>query len=137
MGTYLSVAIEVEITRKIKSKYADAAESYSDLESVHRILWLVPAQSDARHIQSAMRNSEMENRDKHDFVLVPDFKTVGWQSKITLGPEAGKTVQEFLNSLPQKPVSNVTDSPSFEFTKKFCKIQEFTKNVTDPRIATG
>lgn len=102
----VSIAIEVEISRKVASKYYSVAEYYSDDPSIHRVLWLVPSGTDVNRIRSAIRKTGAPQRAMHNFVLVPHFKESGWQSKIIAGPETNQTLITWLLTLARERAGN-------------------------------
>jgi len=99
------VALEVEIHRKGPASYEVLGEFYSDQNEIFRVIWLVPSVAAARRIQSKFRQTTTIRNNIHNFILIPNFVNHGWLCPIVLGPETGKTLSDFLHSVPgEKPV---------------------------------
>lgn len=91
------VAIEVEFSPKRPVDYEVIGDRYAELSSVTRVLWLVLSTAQATKIHSAILKSIRDRPAIHDFVSYGQFAACGWQSKIELGPEQGKTISFLMN----------------------------------------
>jgi hypothetical protein len=98
----IPVAIEVELNRKTPSAYEGIGEFYADTSSVYRVLWCVPSIAAAKRIHTKIREFISVRNNIHNLILVSDFRDSGWQSPIIEGPEAGKTVRQFLGEIPRR-----------------------------------
>lgn len=98
----MPVAIEIELNRKTPTAYEGIGEFYADTTSVFRVLWLVPSVTAAKRIHSKIREYLSVRSNIHNFILVSDFRDLGWQSPIIEGPEAGKTIRQFLDEIPRR-----------------------------------
>lgn len=96
----LTVALEVEIHRKSPQIYEAVGEFYAELSEVFRVIWLVPSIASARRIQSKIQKSRSVRANVHNFVLIPNFLKQAWHCPILLGPETGKTLSDFLHTVP-------------------------------------
>ena len=127
----LSVAIEVELNRKVASAYENVGIFYAEHQNIHRVLWLVPSVVMAKRIQCNIADSVSTRHDIHNFVLLKDFQQNGCASKISDGPETGMSVAEFYQHLPRrKAVEEPWKSTSLALlnTRK-----SYVKSVTSPR----
>ena len=107
-GTWLPVAVEVEIHRKSPAAYAAVAEYYADFACIHRVFWLVPSLRSALGIQSKLSRPHLIVAAKHNFVTVPDFLHHQWDAPIIIGADKGKTVRSLLFDLARETGGKMT-----------------------------
>ncbi len=128
----LSVAIEVELSRKVASAYENVGVFYAEHQNVHRVLWLVPSLVMAKRIQRKITESVSVRHNIHSFVLLSHFLESGWAAKISEGADAGISIAEFYCHLPRrKPVEKPWKSTSLALldTRK-----SYVKSTTSPHI---
>ena len=89
------MAVEVELHQKATRDYGTAAYYYSGMDSIDRVLWIIPTPSMAKAIQRGIINAT-ENAEKHNFVLLSSIYESGWNAPIALGPDSGKTIADLV-----------------------------------------
>lgn len=87
------VALEVELSTKDYAEYGPIGEAYSHTDSIRRVCWLVESETSAEKIQEVFKSSSPSKYERHNFILVDDFKNNGWDAKVLLGFEKGKTLR--------------------------------------------
>jgi hypothetical protein len=90
------IAFEVELNSKNKSDYRVVAKFYERQSHVFRVIWLVESLSFAKWIQKIICDATPENYLAHDFILLNDYKNLGWNAPIILGYEQGETLSYLL-----------------------------------------
>lgn len=85
-----TIALEVERNKKVNRRYEVIASFYKDNVSIFRTIWLVPTVGTAKNIQKVFQKEVGPLSQKHNFVLIDDFESVGWQSPIIVGFEKGQ-----------------------------------------------
>ena len=90
------VAFEVELNLKSADRYDALCAYYGSQATVSQVLWLVDSRGQVRSIEKAFERFQMRDRGKHQFVLVSDFKEMGWQAPIVSGNLTGKSPASFL-----------------------------------------
>jgi hypothetical protein len=88
----VTVSLEVELTQKNGTRYEILAKFYERDTQVFRIVWLVKTLGLANSIQEKMRQAVGDKCLIHDFVVLEDFLSRGWQAPVCLGFEKGKPV---------------------------------------------
>lgn len=96
------IALEVELHQKATSEYGSIARFYSDMSQVDRILWVTPTPTMARAIQRALM-AETDGDSKHNFADLSSIYKLGWNARITIGPDQNKTVYDLLEESAAKP----------------------------------
>ncbi|MGE3261360.1 MAG: hypothetical protein AB7K68_06245 [Bacteriovoracia bacterium] len=92
------LALEVEISRKRANEYEALGVFYSEEKSISSVLWIVQSKGHASSMIAAFQATANSYRDIHNFVLLDDLKKSGWASVIALGPNAGSSIHNFLES---------------------------------------
>lgn len=96
---YFLIAIEIETTLKPSLKYETIARQYQDSESIARVVWFVPTFNFAETILSSFKKRVGANKLKHDFILLSDLVSRGWESNIILGTDNHTNLAKILNSV--------------------------------------
>ncbi len=109
-GELSTVAIEVELTHKRDSDYTRVAEFYGHYRNIKKVLWLVPRESMAAGLDEKLRSASRRTESPHNFILLEQFRLLGWESHISIGPDQGKTLSNMLSGIAQEPGRLLTDS---------------------------
>lgn len=124
---YYLVAIEIETTLKSALKYETIARQYQDSESIDRVVWFVPTLNFAETILSSFIKRVGSSNFKHDFILLSDLISHGWESNVIVGGDNGNKLTKILNSplgtasMPGRRLSHldISLSPHKSVTSKF------------------
>ena len=104
-------ALEVELSRKRQHEYETLGAFYSEEISISSVLWIVQGKANARSVVATFKAATSNYRDIHNFVLLDDFRKLGWASEIFLGPNAGTSIHNFLEKA-RRHQTITTPSPS-------------------------
>ncbi|MGK5085738.1 hypothetical protein WDW37_20810 [Bdellovibrionota bacterium FG-1] len=108
-GTIRTIALELELNRKKATAYQGVGSFYGESAQVGRVLWVVPALSDAVFIQNNLNKGPGSRSDIHSFVMLDSFLKDGWSGLITQGPGKGLSVESFLSkALGVSPEASAT-----------------------------
>ena len=133
-----TIAIEVELNRKVISAYENVGIFYADQKNVERVLWLVPSIVVAERIQNKINESVSTRQDIHNFVLLSAFKQNGWQASIAQGPESGFSIQQLYTNIGkisgfgkavERPWNSTTDI-LLDTRKSYLKSEVSSKSST-------
>ena len=101
----LTMALEVERTRKSMRSYDNLSEFYDHYASSDfKVLWMVETVSLMNKINKSM-GLDNDKTSMHNFILVKDFYKQGWQISIRLGSDKGESVFDLMCAKPQYSVS--------------------------------
>ena len=100
-GQQTTIAIEVELSHKTDADYLRIAEHYELFRTIAKVLWLVPRKSTAYTLHEKMKNATKQRANPHNFVQFQDFQERGWNCKVLVGPDTGKTLSEFYSEIRQ------------------------------------
>jgi hypothetical protein len=92
-----TVALEMELSRKKASSYHGIGSFYGEAAQVGRVLWVVPALSDAVAIEANLYRGPGSSRRLHSFVILDSFLKHGWSANIQRGPGTDLSVESFLS----------------------------------------
>ncbi len=95
-----TIALEVELTPKLKSEYGGIGEFYAGHPTIFRTLWITKTQGTAAMIADQIQNVLGSKPFIHNFVTLLDFQKHGWDAKIFIGPDQNKTIASFLRVDP-------------------------------------
>jgi len=109
-GQFLIMALEVELTPKVGTRYDTIGQFYSALSSISRVVWVVRSHGMAKAMQVKFKQQDKENFRKHNFVIIEDFKQFGWKAPIYLGYEQGRTLSFALGVRQQSEVGQPVGS---------------------------
>ncbi len=125
-------AIEVEVTLKPIVRY-DKMNLYFHLsKEVDQVFWLCGSQAVAKTIFCKFESSRMPYLDPHSFLLISDFRTLGWQARVMMGAEKGKTVQEiYAANLWQTPGKKPAKSGSTKLSEILFPISKSPQKHVD------
>lgn len=107
---YLTYAIEAELTYKNPPYYENVAAFYESARGIDRILWIVPGESMATNLNSKMKTSSSANTSPHNFAIFKEFKELGWEAKIAVGPDAGKSLSNLYSGNSRETERKLTGS---------------------------
>ncbi len=96
-GNY-AVALEVELTPKRNVQYEIVGSFYSRYPEILRALWIVPRQSMATNIHEQIAKALKGSPSIHDFVTFGQFQSKGWNARIEVGIDQGKTIANILGN---------------------------------------
>lgn len=99
IGSPMAVAaLEVELSLKDHVRYKAVADFYASEPSILRVLWITRTASMARGIQRTIIKQLRDRLSPHDFVSYPEFKSLGWNARIELGPDAGRPIANIVGN---------------------------------------
>jgi hypothetical protein len=107
-GMQVTIALEVELSRKKDPKYEILAEQYEAQPGIFRVVWLVPNAAFARYVQERLRKAVKDKSGIHDFIPLDAYRKYGWQTQFISGYETERTLAFLLNHRTEtapKPVS--------------------------------
>lgn len=104
-------ALEVELSRKRQHEYEALGAFYSEETSISSVLWIVQGKANARSVVAMFKAASSNYRNIHNFVLLDDFRKLGWASEIFLGPNVGTSIHNFLEKA-RRHQTITTPSPS-------------------------
>ena len=112
----LTVALEVELNIKCKSRYDGLGGFYAATPDIDRVIWVAPILRSLATLQNQLKENEFKERRIHNFILLNDLVQKGWHSEIKLGPEQGQTLKTFFvklagGSLMKNPESETKVPP--------------------------
>jgi len=90
------VALEVELSRKKEDEIKGIGYFYADEFRIDRVLWVVLSDAMAARFSNIFNRLDVSRREIHNFVLLTDFRRLGWRAPIMLGPDQGKTIETFI-----------------------------------------
>lgn len=91
------IALEVELNAKRNADY-ELIDGFYRAENVEDVLWVYPKENIGRRIQNQIMKNGSGDFGPHSFVGLQDIKINGWNSKITLGKNKGKTIYQLLHN---------------------------------------
>ena len=97
LGKMVTLALEVELTQKSALRYRLTANFYQENQNIFRVVWVVTSESLCGKIRTQIRESCPETLDLHNFMLLEDFKKVGWNAQFVNGLEKGRPLKDLLN----------------------------------------
>jgi hypothetical protein len=95
-NTLKTFAIEVELHAKKESDYQMIGEFYAIYPQITQVFWLVPTKNFAEKIQRAINKCHQTRTRIHSFMLLNQFKLMGWKAPIIFGPDCSKTLDQLL-----------------------------------------
>lgn len=104
------IAFEVELHRKRSLTFHKSLEFYRSYHSIQSVLWIVSDVSVAERISHLNTKICPESSHVHNFVLLDDFLTNGWQAKIKHGESITSTISSFLFSSDFKRPTEVRNN---------------------------
>ena len=105
-----TVALEVELNTKSKSRYKKIAQFYSDNTEIDEVIWITDNYSACLKIQKCMFAKNKARFHIHSFVELDDFKKSIWNAKLSGGINNGKTVAQAL-LVPHATVDTIATIP--------------------------
>ncbi len=90
------VALEVELSKKSKSRYNETLLKYSIREEVNAVVWVVETEQLGRFINQQDTLARSSPKTVHQFILLSDFFENGWDSKVYLGSMSGHKFRDIL-----------------------------------------
>lgn len=112
----LTIALEVELSRKTTADYAMAGAFYSRNALIDQVLWIVSQNSHAKSIEAAMRSENGSHRAIHSYFLVGEFREHGWESVCRLGEMIGKKMSDLLEAPERKNRGKITEERRKNFS---------------------
>jgi len=103
----VTIALEVELSRKKASHYEILADFYESQESIYRVVWVVKTQDQIRNIAAAMRRRIQSRALLHCFLWLSDYLDTGWNTTFRAGYERGRTLGALLFNCPTTPPQHV------------------------------
>lgn len=93
-------AFEVEMSLKPKPRYESVAVFYDLQQSINAVFWLVNSRSTANSLKRYFESFNVRNISKHNFVVMEEFRRLGWLATFAEGKFKGKSVSDILLKLP-------------------------------------
>jgi hypothetical protein len=113
----VTLALEVELSRKSDSDYNHVGDFYRFYENISRVLWIVRHISLGRRISKLTDGESPTGKPIHNFISLEKFYQQGWGSVIELGPEQGKSMTELLRDEAVTTPGHVTGSALLDLRK--------------------
>ncbi len=95
---HLTVALEVELSRKTIAEYAVAGDFYSRNAQIDHVIWLVSQNSQAKSIERAMQTEHARHRFIHSYFYLGEFVEHGWESICRAGELVGTKMSDLLET---------------------------------------
>lgn len=89
-------ALEVETSVKSISRYTQCASFYRRIKEISRVFWYVESLGEAQSVQKALKVYDESRYQIHNFILISEFETHGWNAPIILGQDRPQTLRTFL-----------------------------------------
>lgn len=93
-------AFEVEMTLKAKSRYESVAVFYDLQQSISAVFWLVKSRLTVNSLKKYFESFNIRDAAKHNFIVMEEFRTLGWSASFVAGKYKGKKISEVLLHLP-------------------------------------
>lgn len=110
-GKRRTIAIEVELTRKVAEDYRTVAGFYyRHAKEIFAVIWLVPTISFAKKIQELLLRPSLEHKQNHIFLSLKDFRLKGWHAPFCLEKDSRYSLAKLLTFETQElpPVNLLT-----------------------------
>lgn len=102
------VAFEAELSFKEPARYERVVAFYDSEPTIKMVFWLVESKAIFNSIRRAFEKCQVRDWPKHQFVLLNDFRKLGWMAQFFEGKFRGRTVSEFLLHSPHtKPTQSM------------------------------
>jgi hypothetical protein len=130
-----TMALEVELKLKSRTKYGVVAKFYRDHPKIFRVIWVVATLPMAKAIRERLYKGSAENIGMHTFLLQKDFVQHGWQARIIFGYEQNKPFSYLLGyrdnkSLEKYFVFSILDTRKTPYA--FKSYEDFSKESISP-----
>lgn len=102
-------AIEVDLNLKPPLRYVKSGYYYDGLDSkTDVVFWLCDGKNLMERIVECLNSAKLRRVEIHHFVLLEDFKKLGWQAPVRSGREQNKTIHDIYlqrgpQGLPKEP----------------------------------
>lgn len=112
-----AIALEVELSRKERGRYAEIQRYFEDQTQVSDVIWVVQQSSLLNSIQEGLNSGRRLNLEKHSFLLLEDVLNNLWDAPVIAGKYKGHSIKNIFNlirglgqvqGLPQPPVQSVS-----------------------------
>jgi hypothetical protein len=110
------IALEVELSRKKEDEIRGIGYFYADEFRIDRVLWVVLSEPMAHRLAGIFDGLDVQRRGFHNFVLLSDFRALGWGAPIILGPENGKTIEIFIDPGSEKDAGKMSETCRKDFS---------------------
>jgi len=91
------IALEVELSPKVKSKYLGYDDFYRDYPMVGNIIWITGTANLADYIKRTITQARGEEKSRHSFILLDHYLQKQWQAEIVTGPLKGRTLAKIFS----------------------------------------
>lgn len=136
------IAIEVEISQKSLARYLKILSFFGGAKSEYDfVFWLVKSKVLAEKILASRTGPDYMDLSKHQFFLLDDFVTFGWNTKCFLGTTKDRSLLEIYQVLLGKNSGSppghclvTSGSPKLEeiFFSKLISPKGYSKLITKP-----
>jgi len=104
----ITIALEVELSEKKKSRYKMCADFYRDYPEVKQIIWIAGPLKVLKFIYKALHEAIGDKPFLHSFIQLDHFLKDQWQAKIVAGHLKGMSLAEILQIPKAHPWSELT-----------------------------
>jgi hypothetical protein len=125
------IALEVEINQKAEKRYISLLSDFYSSKKIDSILWVVKHASLAKKIQQVIADQTPGRVDAHNFSLIDDYLTHGWNAQVILGSGNKITIAKYLTHYGcpigvrnESGMSPVPDSSPFLQLQRYCGIPQ-------------
>jgi hypothetical protein len=92
-----AIALEVELSRKERGRYAEIQRYFEDQTQVSDIIWVVQQSSLLHSIQEGLGSGRRLNLEKHSFLLLEDVLINLWEAPVVAGKYKGHSIKSIFN----------------------------------------
>lgn len=109
------LAFEAELHVKAASRYESVVAYYDSHDEIENVVWLVSTVGNSKSIQSAFQKHGMHKISKHSFVLLDEFRRLGWKARLISTDKNKKTLTDIIISVTQTNPRQIPDgSPTLQ-----------------------
>jgi hypothetical protein len=91
-----TIALEVELSEKKKSKYKTCVDFYRDYPEIKQIVWIAGPLTVLKYVHNAITEAIGDRPFIHSFIQLDQFLKDQWQSKIVAGHLKGLSLADIL-----------------------------------------
>jgi len=117
-GRESAIALEVELSRKMDSRYVNSKTFYNTASNIEKCIWIVPTIKFAKRVSKLHVDSRTKDKNKHQFFLVDDVLENAWESICVHGSNKGSSLRDLLYEFARE---SPIETPSISIGKDILK----------------
>lgn len=90
------VSFEAELSLKAKQDYGKIVVFYDTQEKINIVVWLVRNSGNIKSLKKHFNELDIVYLAKHQFLLLKDFETSGWNAKFIDGSLSGRSLTDIM-----------------------------------------